>query len=110
MVYCSLTDKRWKRVPAGTFAGKKITVASTEDVDANVVLASEFMLTVFDLEPGDYAISDESDLLDFTSFFERDTGEAWRRIEQTYGLTQVDVGSGRLVQIFKVITGKRCTQ
>jgi hypothetical protein len=103
-------DKGWKRVPAGTFAGKKITIADTEGVDAHAEIASEFIRTIFDFEPGDYVISDESDILDFMSFDESDTSDVWRRIERAYGLTQVEVGSGRLVQIFRAISGRRGTQ
>jgi hypothetical protein len=102
-------DKSWKRVPAGTFAGD-ITFASTEEVDAHGEIAAEFIRTIFAFEPGDYAISDESDILDFMSFDESDTSDVWSRIERAYGLTQVDVGSGRLLQIVKAISGKRGTQ
>jgi hypothetical protein len=102
-------DKRWKRVPPGTFKGK-ITFASTDEVDAQAALAAEFILKIFDFEPGDYAISDESDIMDFMSIFDRDTSKVWRRIERAYGVTQVEVGSGRLVKIFKAIKDRRGTQ
>ena len=36
-------DKRWKIVPPGTFAGRKITFASTDEVEASADVASEFM-------------------------------------------------------------------
>lgn len=63
-------DKRWKRVPPGTFKGR-ITIALTQEVDAQAALAAEFILKIFGFEPGDYAISDESDILDFMSIFDR---------------------------------------
>jgi hypothetical protein len=103
-------DKGWKRVPAGTSAGKHITFASTEEVEAHDDIAAEFIRRIFAFEPGDYAISDESDILDFMSFDESDTSEVWNRIERAYGLTEVDVGSGRLVNIFRAINGRRGTQ
>jgi len=103
-------NKGWKRVPAGTFDGKTITFASTEVVEAFDQIAAEFIRTIFSFEPGDYAISDESDILDFMSFDERDTSDVWRRIEHNYGLTKADVGSGRLVHIFRAISARRGTQ
>ena len=103
-------DKRWKLLPPGTFASKKITFASTEEVEASSGVASEFMSTVFDLDPDDYAISDESDIFDFTPFDERTDDDVWARIERAYGLTKADVGSGRLVRIFKAISDRRSTQ
>jgi len=103
-------DKGWKRIPPGTYAGTKITIASTDEVDEHGDIAAEFIRTIFDFEPGEYVISDESDILDFMSFDESDTSDVWRRIERAYGITQADVGSGRLLQIFKAISGKRGTQ
>jgi hypothetical protein len=102
-------DKRWKPLPPGTFTGKKITFASTAEVEANRDAASEFMSRIFGLDPDDYAISDESDILDFTPFDERSEDDVWARIAHAYGLTQADVGSGRLVRIFKAITARRST-
>lgn len=104
------TDKRWKLLPSVTFAGKKITFASTEEVEASPDVASEFMSTIFDLDPGDYAISDESDILDFTPLDERSEDDVWARIAHAYGLTQADIGSGRLVRIFKAIIARRSMQ
>jgi hypothetical protein len=103
-------DKRWKNVSPGTFDGKKITFASTDEVDASADVASEFMSSVFELDPGDYAISDESDILDFMHFDERSTDDVWARITSLYAVTLSDVGSGRLVDIFRAITARRGTQ
>jgi hypothetical protein len=103
-------DKRWKIIPLGTFAGKKITFASTDEVEASADVASEFMSSIFELEPGDYVMSDESDILDFMPFDERNMDEVWARITRRYGVTQSDVESGRLVAIFRAITARRRTQ
>ena len=102
-------DKRWKIVPPGTFAGRKITFASTDEVEASADVASEFMSSIFELDPGDYAMSDESDILDFMPFGERSTDDVWSRITQRYGVALTDVGSGRLVDIFRAITARRGT-
>ena len=48
-------------------------------------IAGEFMENVFDLLPGDYAITDESTLRDFTDFGSSHTSPAWRRITEGYG-------------------------
>ncbi len=103
-------DKRWRRVPPGTFAGKKITFASTEELEASRDIASEFMSAIFGLDPGDYAISDESDILDFVPLDERNEEDVWVRIARTYGLTQADLGTRRLVGIFTAIAARRSMQ
>lgn len=103
-------DKHWKHLPPGSFAGKKITFASTEEVEASADVSSEFMSTIFGLDPGDYSMSDESDILDFMPFDERSSDDVWSRIEQIYGVARADVGSGRLVSIFKAVTARRSTQ
>lgn len=55
-----------KVLTRGPFKGKKITFASTERIEEFKEIASEFMREIFDLLPGEYLISDESDLHDFT--------------------------------------------
>src|SRR5476651_1816836 len=97
------TNKRLKVLPPDTFKGKTVTIASTDVVDTYPQVASAFMSQICDLDPGDYLITDEADVLDFTPFDESDTTEIWARIESTYGITQSDVGSGLLVRIFEAI-------
>lgn len=70
----------------GRFKGKKVTFASTARVEEFAVLASEFMDEIFELLPREYAISDESDLLDFTDMGSSDTSELWKRINEVYGI------------------------
>lgn len=103
-------SKRWKNFRRGTPAGKKVTIAETDQIDAHREIATQFMFAIFELDPGDYLITDESDILDFTSADDMDTTEIWRRIETTYNLNQTDVGSGRLVRIFDAIAVRRSTQ
>ena len=91
----------------GRFKGKTITYASTERIEAFTQLSNEFMEQIFDLEPGEYLISDESDLRDFTDFGSSDTAETWKRITEVYGVSLADVGSERFVNIFTVITQRR---
>ena len=101
-------DDKW--VTGGRFRGKKITFASTERIEEFRQLASEFMGQVFDFLPGDYVISDESDVLDFTEMGSSDASEIWKRITEVYGVSMADVGSGRLLNIFTEITRRRNLQ
>ena len=94
----------------GRFKGKKITFASTERIEEYAQIASEFMEEIFELLPGDYAISDESDVRDFTEMGSSDTSEVWARINEVYGVPQSDVGSGRFVAIFAAIARRRNIQ
>ena len=91
----------------GRLKGRRITYASTERIEEFSRLCNEFMQQVFDLEPGEYLISDESDLRDFTDFGSSDTTETWKRITEVYGVSLADAGSERLVNIFAAITQRR---
>jgi hypothetical protein len=99
--------KRWKVLPAGTFEGKAVTLAETDGVEAYSQLAAEFMSQIFGLDAGDYLITDETELLDFTPFAESDTTEIWARIENEYGIGKSDVGSRLLLRIFEAISKRR---
>ena len=99
-----------KRIARGRFAGKKITFAPTERIEEFTQLASDFMGQVFDFLPGEYLISDESDLLDFTEMGSSDTSEIWKQITEIYGISPTDVESERLVNIFIEITRRRNLQ
>lgn len=81
----------------------KVEFASTRKVEMLVQIAGEFMQEIFDLEPGDYVISDESQLQEFTDFGVSDTLPVWRRIKTFYAVDKTDVGSERLVDIFLAI-------
>ena len=94
----------------GPHKAKKITFASTERVDEFGQLASEFMDEIFELLPGEYLISDESDIRDFTDFGSSDTSDIWKRIKDFYGFEQSDVGSGGFVNIFAEIARRRNIQ
>ena len=99
-----------KTVMRGRFKAKKITFASTERIEEFARLANDFMGQVFDFLPGEYLISDESDLLDFTEIGSSDTSELWKRITEIYGISMADVGSERFVNIFAEIARRRNLQ
>ena len=81
----------------------KIDFAPTRKVEMLAQIANEFMQEIFDLEPGSYVISDDSDLRDFTDFGLSDTLPLWRRIKTSYALDKAEVGSERLADIFLAI-------
>jgi len=99
-----------KVIRRGPLKTRKITFASTDRVDEFGRLASEFMEEIFELLPGEYLISDESDIRDFTDFGSSDTSDIWKRIKGLYGFEQSDVGSGRFVNIFAEIAQRRNIQ
>ena len=68
------------------------------------------MSTIFELDPGDYLITDEASVLDFTPPDESDTTDIWFRIEETYGIDKADVGSDLLVRIFESISKRQRAQ
>ena len=103
-------SKDGKVITRGRFKGRKITYASTERVQEFAQLADDFMEQIFELESGEYVISDESDVLDFTEMGSSDTSEIWKRIDEIYGVTSADVRSGRLVDILTEITRRRSLQ
>ena len=103
-------SKRWKILPRDTFEGNTVTFAPTDKVDAYPEIAAEFMSDIFELDPGDYLITDEADVLDFTPMDESGTTETWRRIEAAYGISFSEVESGRLARIFEAIANRRRVQ
>ncbi len=94
----------------GRLKGQKITYAATDRIDEFRLIASEFMDEIFELMPGEYLISDESDVRDFTDFGSSDTSGIWERIMDVYGFKQSDVDSSSLVNIFAEIARRRNLQ
>ena len=70
-------------------------------------LADEFMFVIFDFEAGEYAISDESSLFDFTGLDSDDLESIWGRIEEHYDLEPSVVSSNKLIDILGEIQGRR---
>ncbi len=94
----------------GRFRGKRITFASTARIEEFAQIASDFMEQIFELWPGDYVISDESDIRDFTELGSSDTSAIWKRISTTYGIERSHVSFERLVDIFAAIARRRNIQ
>lgn len=103
-------NKDKKVITRGRFKGKKVAFASTEQIDELARFADEVMERIFDLEPGEYLITDESNVRDFTEMGSSDTSEIWKCIDEVYGIVSADVRSGRLVDIFAEVARRRTRQ
>ena len=96
-------------VSIGPFKGKKIEFAPTTKIDRFFGISNEFMKNIFDFEPGEYLISDESSLYDFTGLDEMHLSDIQKRIQKVYDINVSDIESGNLIEIFKRIYDKRCS-
>jgi len=90
-------------IPSGPFKGKKIVFAPTTGVDMFLEISGDFMKRIFNFEPGEYLITDESSLLDFTGLDEMKMEDIRGRIQDVYDLDVSDIESGNLLEIFKRI-------
>ena len=94
-------------IKRGRFKGKNVVFATSSRIDAIRELADEFMFEVFDFDAGEYLISDESSLLDFTEIGSGDTSKLWQNICSRYGVDAGDVSSDKIVDILYVIHSRR---
>jgi hypothetical protein len=89
---------------------KKIEFASSDRIEQFRRIADDFMLEIFDFVPGEYLITDESSLRDFTEFGSSDTARIWSRITKVYAIERTDVPSEKLVDLFAQIEARRNLQ
>ena len=89
---------------------KKIEFAASDRVEQFRRIADDFMLEIFDFVPGEYLITDESSLRDFTEFGSSDTAPIWSRITKVYAIERTDVPSEKLVDLFAQIEARRNLQ
>jgi len=94
----------------GPLKGKTISYASSDRIEEFHRIADDFMLEIFDFLPGDYLITDESSLRDFTELGSSETSQIWSRIAKLYAIGQADVPSEKLVDIFAEIHARRNLQ
>ena len=87
--------------------GQRITVAPCEQIERYRDIGEAFMQDVFGLGPGDYLVTDESTLLDFTDWWTSDTALVWAAIEARYGIGRKDVGSEILLHLYAAISRRR---
>jgi len=95
-------------ITSGQFRGKKIEFAPTTGIDRFFGISKEFMKKIFDFEPGEYLISDESSLHDFTGLDEMDLSDSHKMIQDVYDIDVSDIESGNMLDIFTRIYKKRC--
>ena len=81
------------------FRHKKIEIAPSTGIDMFVDIAEDFMQKVFNFEPGNYLITDESSLSDFTGL-EIEIKDLYQKIREIYDLDVSDIESGNLLDIF----------
>jgi hypothetical protein len=84
--------------------------ASSDRIEQFRRIADDFMLEIFDFVPGEYLITDESSLRDFTEFGSSDTAPIWSRITKVYAIERTDVPSEKLVDLFAQIEARRNLQ
>lgn len=89
-----------KIIQSGPFKGKRIELASTAGIDRFAATAQEFMARIFALERGEYLITDESSLADFTGVADMDVADIQEKIRNVYGVDVSDLATGSLLEIF----------
>lgn len=94
-------------IQRGPFKGKKIEMARTAGVDLVPEVAEDFMREIFEMEPEDYLISDESELGDFVGVGDETLAAVQARVHRVYGVDASAVPHGNLLGIFKRIRGFR---
>lgn len=62
-----------------------------------------FMRRIFDFEPGEYLITDESSLFDFTGLDGMEVTDIHKKIQEIYNLDASDIQYGNLLEIFRRI-------
>jgi hypothetical protein len=87
-------------IPSSRFKGKKIEMAPAGGIELFRKIAEDFMLEIFRLEPGDYLISDESDLRDFVGVDDLSLAGIHQKIQARYGLDVSGLRPGNLLKIF----------
>jgi hypothetical protein len=90
-------------IRSGPFKGKKIEFAPTTGIEKFRAISEDFMKKIFGLEPGEYLISDESSLYDFTGLDETQLPDIHKKIQEIYNIDVLDIKSRNLLEIFRRI-------
>ena len=109
---CSVYEKMnedSRIISSGPLKGKKIEFALTTGIDRFFEVSEEFMKKIFDFGPGEYLISDESSLHDFTGLDEMELSDIQKKIQDVYDIDFSDIESGNLLEIFTRIHHKKCS-
>lgn len=98
------------KIKSGPFKGKEIEFASVNRVEAAGEVADDFMFEIFEFDAGEYLITDESSLADFTDYGSSDVEPLWKLVQARYGVGPADARSDKLVDIFDAIIARRNPQ
>ena len=93
-------DENERIIKDGPLKGKRIELASTSGIELFEAIAEEFMRRIFEFEAGDYLITDESSLHDFTGVDDMRLSDIQHKIKEAYGTDVSDLKSVRLLEIF----------
>ncbi len=91
-------------IPNGPFKGKRIEFAPTTGINKLLEISEDFMIKIFGLEAGEYLISDESSLYDFTGLDEMELPDIHKKIQEMYKIDVSNIKSGNLLEIFRRIS------
>ncbi len=94
-------------IRSGPLKGKKFEFAPTSGVEMFWEISEDFMERIFDFQPGEYLITDESSLTDFTGLDDMKLSDIQSKIQQIYGLDVSEIKSGNLLEIFTKIHKSR---
>jgi len=95
-------------ISRGPLKGRRIEFAPTTGVNKLLEISEDFMTKIFGLEPGEYLISDESSLYDFTGFDEMELPDIQKKIQEMYNIDVSDIKSRNLLEIFRRISDSKC--
>ena len=110
-VLAAETQIRWaSRTHSAVSQNRDQVQARTDRIEEFRRVADDFMMEIFDFLPGDYLITDESSLRDFTEFGSSETSPIWHRITELYAFGRADVPSEKLVDIFAEIRARKGVQ
>ena len=94
-------------ISRGPFKGKRIEFAPTTGINKFLEISEDFMIKIFGLEPGEYLISDESSLYDFTRLDEMELPDIHKKIQENYNIDVSDIKSKNLLGIFRRISDRK---
>ncbi|MCH7760390.1 hypothetical protein IIA15_03175 [candidate division TA06 bacterium] len=93
-------EEEFGEFESGPFKGKKIKFASSTGVDMLIDISEDLMKRIFGFDSGEYLITDESSLQDFTGVDDMELLDIQTKIREVYDLDVSDIEPGNLVEIF----------
>jgi len=94
-------------ISKGPFKGKTIEFPPTTGIKRFREISEDFMKKIFGFEPGEYLISDESSLYDFTGLDEMELPHIHKKIQEMYNIDVSDIKSRNLLEILRRISDSK---